>query len=309
MPDPQPKKKPKSPTPPRLYVILARESPMAVIFRRGPSKQVLTLSWDTVRHEFRFGQWFKGRIYERRCDLSPSGEKLIYFAANQKKPYYTWTAVSRPPFLTALALWPKGDAWGGGGLFKNDRTILLNHSAYQTKLADEFQLPTYIVQEQLIPGAGGGEDEPILQTRLKRDGWQLEQPGTVQENKFGSELWLQYPMNQVWTKARGKWAIEMRVLGLKERDGAWYVIEHNIVDANGEVVLTLGRSDWADWSQTGEVLLATQGRLFRIVINPKSGPGEPEELINLCDLKFQEVAPPSEAMQWEGKCKAETRIR
>ena len=57
------------------------------------------------------GQWFKGRIYEKRCDLSPDGTKLIYFAQkintrtlNDPKYSYAWTAISRPPYLTALAL-------------------------------------------------------------------------------------------------------------------------------------------------------------------------------------------------------------
>jgi hypothetical protein len=40
----------------RLYVILARKSPVAVVFRRGPSKQVLMLSWNTESHEFRVGR-------------------------------------------------------------------------------------------------------------------------------------------------------------------------------------------------------------------------------------------------------------
>ena len=91
----------------RIYAILARKSPMAIIFRRGPSKKVLTISWNTETHEFQMGQWFNGRIYERRCDLSPSGERLIYFAATQRPPFFTWTAVSRPPFLKALAYGPK----------------------------------------------------------------------------------------------------------------------------------------------------------------------------------------------------------
>src|SRR5579871_613334 len=30
---------------------------------------------------------------------------------------YAWTAVSKVPFLTTLALWPKGDCWHGGDLF------------------------------------------------------------------------------------------------------------------------------------------------------------------------------------------------
>jgi PAS domain-containing protein len=60
---------------PRLYAILARDKPVAAVFRRGPSKQVLLLTWNTATHEITPGQWFKGRIYERRCDLSPSGER------------------------------------------------------------------------------------------------------------------------------------------------------------------------------------------------------------------------------------------
>src|SRR5689334_23259019 len=93
----------------RLYALLARKSPRAVIFRRGPSRQVQLISWNTEKDTFEPGQWFKGRIYERRCDLSPNGDLLIYFAAKHKEPLYSWSAVSRPPYLTALALWRKGD--------------------------------------------------------------------------------------------------------------------------------------------------------------------------------------------------------
>lgn len=112
----------------RLYVILAREAQYGVIFRRGPSKRVLLIGWNTAGDTFERGQWFKGRIYERRCDLSPEGDLLLYFAANYRKPYFSWTAISRPPFLTALALWPKGDCWGGGGHFSSRKQIALKSS-------------------------------------------------------------------------------------------------------------------------------------------------------------------------------------
>lgn len=111
----------------RIYAILAHDGRSAVVFRRGPSKQVLVLRWRLDDDYIEPGQWFNGRIYERRCDLSPDGQLLIYFAANWKAPFQSWTAVSRAPYLTALALWPKGDAWGGGGLFLSPRTIGLNH--------------------------------------------------------------------------------------------------------------------------------------------------------------------------------------
>ena len=99
----------------RLSVLLAQASDVAVILRRGPSKQVLMIRWARDTDRFYLGQWFKGRVYECRCDLSPDGEQLIYFAANQREPHFSWTAVSRPPYFTALAYWPKGDCWGGGG--------------------------------------------------------------------------------------------------------------------------------------------------------------------------------------------------
>jgi hypothetical protein len=63
----------------RLYCILARETPLAVVFRRGPSKQVLLVLWHTDTDQFHEGQWLKGRIYERRCDLSPKWKAANLF--------------------------------------------------------------------------------------------------------------------------------------------------------------------------------------------------------------------------------------
>ena len=74
------------PVPARLHVILAREAPKAVVFRRGPSGQVCTLGWDLETDTFTMGQWLKGRIYEYRSDLSPDGELMIYFATDYRRP-------------------------------------------------------------------------------------------------------------------------------------------------------------------------------------------------------------------------------
>lgn len=64
-----------NPIPPcRLHVLLARRAPVAVIFRRGPTKWVQIIRWDTEKDIFEAGQWFHGRIYEGRSDLSPSGK-------------------------------------------------------------------------------------------------------------------------------------------------------------------------------------------------------------------------------------------
>lgn len=282
----------------RLYVLLARKSSLGVIFRRGPSKQVLALLWDTATDLVRPGQWLKGRVYERRCDLSPSGEKLIYFAANHRPPFGTWTAVSRPPYWTALTLWPKGDAWGGGGLFKNERSIQLNHGAGEMTPAPDMRLPRKITVEPLGANPGWGEDDPILSMRMIRDGWVLRDAGAAQHHSFGAKISWTYPKNQVWSKTRGGWSIELRLLGVHERDGPWYVIEHRLLNGDGRVVVDFGRSDWADWSRGGDVLLARDGRLYRL--DPREA-GNLREIADLRAPRFQNVEAPASAKQWSGK--------
>ena len=118
----------------RLFVIPARNVPVAAIFRRGPSRWCQVIRWDMDRDEFTNGAWFKGRIYERRCDLSPDGELLVYFChGGRMRPEYTdsWTAVSRLPWLYALALWPSGTTYGGGGRFVDNRRLILQNGKSQ----------------------------------------------------------------------------------------------------------------------------------------------------------------------------------
>jgi len=112
----------------RLFVIPARSAPVAAIFRRGPTHWCQVIAWDTQRDVFSAGAWLKGRIYAERCDLSPDGKLLLYFChGGRLRPGYTdsWTAVSRLPWLHALALWPWGTTYGGGGRFVGDRELVL----------------------------------------------------------------------------------------------------------------------------------------------------------------------------------------
>lgn len=93
----------------------------------------------------------------------------------------------------------------------------------------------------------------------------------------------------------------MSIVGIHERDGPWYVIQHRILDSQGGVALDLGRSDWADWSLSGELLFARQGCLYRLMIKEGSELGVPEELIDLRELRFEAVPTPPEALLWKGR--------
>lgn len=114
----------------RLFVIPARDAPVAAVLRRGPSNWYQLIRWDTQNDELCDGTWFKGRIYEDRCDLSPDGELFVYFChGGRSRGDYSdsWTAVSRLPWLSALALWPSGTTYGGGGRFAGKRKLILRN--------------------------------------------------------------------------------------------------------------------------------------------------------------------------------------
>lgn len=115
--------------PARLFVVMAAVAKVAVVIRRGPTSWANLTLWDTARDVFTDGAWFRGRIFAEKCDLSPDGELFVYAAHKGSRlgSSYTdsWTAVSRPPWLHALALWPMGTTYGGGGRFTANRQLML----------------------------------------------------------------------------------------------------------------------------------------------------------------------------------------
>lgn len=287
----------------RLYVLLAREASQAVVFRRGPSKQVLLIRWNLDNDTFETGQWLKGRIYERRCDLSPDGELLVYFAADFRRSIGSWTAVSRPPFFTALALWPKGNCWGGGGKFASDTRLLLNHYNHEMTRAKDFSIPAWLSVGQCGNWSGGGEDDPLWPSRLMRDGWKLTRSPEKTKDDYGAKVWIEYDPPITWEKAHpiwpNKYTLRMSIWGLKERDGPWYLIDHSVLGTGGYTG-AIGRSEWADWSRNGDLLFAQSGCLYRLQPSrSKFGPiEESKQLADFNTLTFQNVQPPENAKTW-----------
>lgn len=114
-------------TKPRIHVLLSRDGCTGVVIRRGPPKYVCTIGWNRREGTFVKGQWLRGRIYGRRCHLSPDGTYLIFFAINghwNSEVRGSWTAVSRAPISGLFPLRPKDDCLNGGGLFLSNDTLL-----------------------------------------------------------------------------------------------------------------------------------------------------------------------------------------
>jgi hypothetical protein len=104
----------------RLYLYFARESDRAVILRQGPSKTYRMILWHRESDRFEDGQWVKHKVYPERCHLSPDGQHFMYFMLDGRwnsPSGGAYNAISRPPYWTAVSLFPLGDTWTHGGAF------------------------------------------------------------------------------------------------------------------------------------------------------------------------------------------------
>ncbi|MBL8589771.1 MAG: hypothetical protein JNK46_14665 [Methylobacteriaceae bacterium] len=293
----------------RLYALVARTARRAVVFRRGPSKRVRMLVWNLASDTLEPGQWVKGRVYERRCDLSPDGEFVACFVANHRQPYYAWTTISRPPFFTALQLWPKGDCWGGGGLFESGAHFRLNHrpgvgagrGLTEMGLAPGFAPARRLRVEPLGEASGWGEDDPIRLLRMIREGW--ADPGRPSEAKRHGEaarFWVTFePPRQLRKplakqKKRAPLFLCLNTHAVLERQGRWLVETATIESAEGAVARELGRVDFAELDHNGDALYGADGKLWRLPA-PQIAGSVPRIVADLNDMTFEAIEPTAEA--------------
>jgi len=276
------------------------------------------LRWWLAGDRLEEGQWLNGRIYERRCDLSPNGDLLIYFAAKWQTPYETWTAVSRTPYLTALALWPKGDAWGGGGMFEGSQAIGINHLSTGPVVVPGAQAakwhPLGLERETGLPAgyslrrwgeyAGRGEDNPILHERATRDGWVLIAQGESGPHRQSGYGWL-FESPEIYERKSptGDLTLRRYLRAIYQRNGPWYVEDFEIIDSAGNSLRMIERCSWADWDSNGDVLIALHGRLCRLpAVSAKRAAPDPMAdaalVADLAPLRFKNVVAPDWAKRW-----------
>ncbi len=290
--------------PPRLALIRAARAPVALILRRGPTKWVEAVRWDLTDDRFERGHWFHGRIYERRCDLSPDGVLFVYFASKitgrsvKDADYtYAWTAVSRAPWLTALALWPKGDCWWGGGLFTGPRELWLNHRPDEATPHREHKPKGLKVEPN--PQAHG-EDEPIYRRRLERDGWALRQEWKFTLHGIGRGYETTQPEERVKaapTDVAHTAGAPLRIVLTRRLDKLRYREHFRVEGATADPELPPGPLEWLDWDARGRLIALSGGRVWAAVA-AESRVGRFAELLDLRGDKPEVRAPPEEACEW-----------
>ena len=271
--------------PARLHVVFARDAANAVVFRRGPTKQVATYLWDRSSDRFQIGQWLKGRIYERRADLSPDGKHLLYFAMNgkwQSETRGSWTAVSNTPYLKALDLYRKGDCWEGGGLFLSNKRYWINDRYFSKSKVlhkrSELRADTTSRPKENF----GAECTGVYYPRLLRDGWQLVERS--ERGKWNSESVFEKRVGSEWILRK----IAHEQVGAPVGKGCYWD-EHEMVDKTGKA-MAKPDWEWADWD-TNSLVYAEKGKLFRVGLRASSIE-EPSLLRDFNSDKFEELTAP-----------------
>jgi hypothetical protein len=245
-------------SPARLFVYLARDVPRAVVLRRGPSDWARLSVWHTATDAFKHGQWIRGRVYERRSDLSPDGSLFAGFIRQSGGPPRhpaaadTWIAVSRPPYFTAEALWFIGGTYYTGAFFPQSNRLWLGFM--EERPPDVGAKPDGLTLAaprdiHYIDGTGEWTERTVHFNRLLRDGWQLvdKEPYTT--------LWRRpHPSN-------GQTLTMLHAFDDFRNFGGPYVVEYTVSAEDGSEH-SIGRAMWADWDQQGRLVVARDGEIY-----------------------------------------------
>lgn len=244
----------------RVYILLASHADKAVILRNGPSEWTQMVVWNTATDNFEYGQWIKGGLKVRQCDLSPKGKHLIYFVQKyhaEDPAYTTFTAISKPPNFTALTLWPLGDSWHGGGFFISDTELWLNHPA-DKKQADPRHPNTKFTLVALpeIYKHHIKNYEPFIDFyRRVRDGWSIH--GTFEAPEGAGNWEFKYPTCERKHPTQHYTLIVTVLSTLKE-----FIQEFYLKDTQTNEQFLLTDVSWADFDHAGRLIMVRYGMIL-----------------------------------------------
>jgi hypothetical protein len=285
-----------------LFVIFAREAHQAVIFRCGPSIWTEIILWDTDADTFTEGHWFRGTIDTYLCDVSPDASKMIYTAEKNHKWWildsatkHNWTAISRPPYLTALAMWANSDT-PGGGYFEDDKTVYvaLTEQAIQ---AQNQPLPEGFRVQSLFPTYDIGKydlsvrDGIYYNLLLEKRGWARIE-GDFSWNKI---LHHYESAKVIWWK--DSFDHSYSLLWMMPLSGYDHRYRFRLLRHQSNAEFEVDNCAWADWDQRGRLIYINSGSLF--VGNLLSDRIEPVQIADFSANQRKLFPPPAWARTWD----------
>lgn len=174
---------------------------------------------------------------------------------------------------------------------------MLNHRPEHFELGEPSAVKTYFKIKPLGQHSGRGEDYPIWDIKLKRDGWvdvgkiaKINQK--IRKRNFGSYA-KDSPKDSLF--------LLMSIDIVHEPNTPWFHTEYDVCLLNGDTILHLKKTDWADWDKNGDLLFARNGciyRLYRRDLKKKPDLDTARLLIDLNPNKFTEMKAPHGYHMW-----------
>lgn len=268
------------PVPSRIAVITSSKSSRAIILRRGPTRHVAVIAWDRNTDEIELGQWLKGTIYPHKSDLSPDGEQFVYFAGNAKPTNESggwWTAVSRYPYLHALAFGGQSGTNYGGGAFLSDGSIFLNGVGGMRRSEDSDDV-VFCGKQNVFPSSTDGFwMGDLFATKMTLQGWDV----------FGQAY------DAVLHKKISTWTLAQRFFGFEDnpKDRGWITGEYSLYEFDTGQHVVFENWDWADvWKD--ELRFSKAGCLYKAKPCKKNGFKDPELIFDFNAMKFEAIRAP-----------------
>lgn len=253
--------------PPRLYVLVARAAPVALVLRRGPTEWFHLLRWDLDAQTVESGAWFHGTIYPRRSEISGDGRLFAYFAlTGRPAPWDTYYAVSKVPWLTALAAWRMGTTYTWGCEFLDDGSLAVpfrpddppDHGRFEGRVVARVPRAETWVGDNAF-------DERDVANELRR-GWE------PLEIRAGDPRLAQLPipdrsihlMLRRLRPGDGSTALVLAHAGHTHSEPWIEGVEIAYLVEDGSRTTPLDDVGWADWDAEGGLLVATPGGEIQI---------------------------------------------
>jgi hypothetical protein len=283
-------------TPPRLHVVPA--AAVAVVIRRGPSKWWHVLRWQLDPPRIEPGAWFRGQLYPRRCDVSADGALLGYYALTGKPPPWdSYLAVSKAPWLHALAMWHQGSTWHWGCEFLADGRFCTGAARPDPPTSGTY--PAGLAPRSPLPALEHPDRWRLRDVqREARRGW--VQHKLADDDALFRIVQLPDRLPLVLRRPRPGDDRTALVLAHAGHDYARHGIEgaeiHYVLDRECELA-ALPDVAWADWTADGRLLVAATDGALRIESLTSAGL-DTEWRHDLAELQPAPRRAPAWALHW-----------
>lgn len=231
---------------------------MACVLRRGPSAWCHVALWRVDDGAVLHGAWLRATLYPERSAVSPDGRLLAAFVHDGRasRPWQTYFAVSRAPWLHALAAWETAGTWTTGAHFESGTDLLLAGGCLSRDAPDHGTFPGSVTFAPV--------DTRWVRARLFRElrtGW---------TEAAGEEPWLKalpapleaHPdavvVSRPGPEDEGGDGRRLVLVSLQERQREYYLVAGGAAEPLEDVRC-------AEWGPGGSVLAATTSGHLRVL--------------------------------------------